>query len=138
MLFGKEHVERYEATGGEEGYHWEKGTTILLLHTTGRKSGKAFTHPLIYRDKSESGDDGYLIVASKGGDPNPPEWYLNLEADPDIEIQVRDEKFPVHARTATADEKPALWDRMVEVWPDYTGYQQKTDRDIPVVVLERT
>lgn len=133
MLFGKEHIERYEATGGDEGYHWEKGTTILLLHTTGRKSGKDRTSPLIFR---ENGPD-FLIVASKGGDPNPPEWYLNLEANPDVEIQVKDEKFPVHARTATADEKPALWDRMVEVWPDYANYQNKTDRDIPVVILER-
>jgi len=132
-LYGKEHVERYEATGGAEGYHWRNGTTILLLHTTGRKSGKEYTHPLIYRD---FGDD-YLIVASKGGAPEPPEWFLNLEADPETTVQIKDETFKVRARVATPDEKPAMWAHMVEVWPDYDEYQQKTDREIPVVILER-
>ena len=133
MLFGKEHVERYEATGGEEGYDWQNGTTILLLHTKGRKSGKEYTHPLIFRD---NGDD-YLIVASKGGDPKSPAWFENLVVDPAVVVQIKDEKFAAHARVATAAEKPALWQRMVEVWPDYAEYQKKTDRDIPVVVLER-
>jgi len=132
-LYGKEHVERYEATGGAEGYHWRNGTTILLLHTTGRKSGKEYTHPLIYRD---FGDD-YLIVASKGGAPEPPEWFLNLEADPETTVQIKDETFKVRARVATPDEKPAMWAHMVEVWPVYDEYQQKTDREIPVVILER-
>ena len=75
-LFGKEHVERYEATGGEEGYDWEKGTTILLLHTTGRKSGKDVTTPLIFREI----DGKYVIVASKGGDPKSPLWYLKKKS----------------------------------------------------------
>jgi deazaflavin-dependent oxidoreductase (nitroreductase family) len=132
-LYGKEHVERYEATGGEEGYHWRNGTTILLLHTTGRKSGKEYTHPLIYRDYA----DDYLIVASKGGAPEPPEWFLNLEKNPETIVQIKDETFKVRARVATAQEKPAMWSHMVEVWPDYDEYQQKTDREIPVVVLER-
>src|SRR5579875_2270507 len=81
-LYGKEHVERYQATGGDEGYHWRNGTTILLLHTRGRKSGTEYIHPLIYR---EFGDD-YLIVASKGGSPEPPEWFRNLEAAPETTI----------------------------------------------------
>jgi deazaflavin-dependent oxidoreductase (nitroreductase family) len=132
MLFGKEHIERYEATGGAEGYEWN-GTTILLLHTTGRSSGKERTNPLIYRDY---GDD-YLIVASKGGDDQAPDWYLNLEADPHVTLQIKDEKFAATARTATAEEKPAMWAHMLEVWPDYATYQTKTDREIPVVVLER-
>jgi deazaflavin-dependent oxidoreductase (nitroreductase family) len=131
-LYGKEHVERYEATGGQEGYHWRNGTTILLLHTTGRKTGKEHVHPLIYR---QFGND-YLIVASKGGAPEPPEWFRNLEAHPETVIQVQDRKIPVQARVATADEKPAMWAHMVEAWPDYEDYQRKTDRDIPVVVLE--
>jgi deazaflavin-dependent oxidoreductase (nitroreductase family) len=134
MLFGKEHVERYEATNGEEGYHWQNGTTILLLHTTGRTSGKERIHPLIYRDW----EDKYLIVASKGGAPDSPEWFKNIENNPNVEIQIKAEKFPVHARTATDDEKPAMWRHMAEVWPDYDEYQTKTDRPIPVVVLERT
>ncbi len=132
-LFGAEHVERYEATDGAEGYEWRNGTTILLLHTTGRKSGKEYTHPLIYRDWNED----YLIVASKGGAPESPEWFRNLEAEPDITIQIKGETFPAHARVATAEERPAMWDHMVEVWPDYADYAQKTDREIPVVVLER-
>ncbi|WP_375487403.1 nitroreductase family deazaflavin-dependent oxidoreductase [uncultured Jatrophihabitans sp.] len=132
-LFGKEHVERYEATDGKEGYDWENGTTILLLHTTGRKSGKERIHPLIYRDW----EDTYLIVASKGGDPDAPEWFKNIEKNPDVEIQIKADTFPVHARVATAEEKPAMWKHMTEVWPSYEEYQGKTDREIPVVVLER-
>lgn len=133
MLFGKEHVERYEATDGAEGYQWEKGTTILLLHTTGRSSGKDITSPLIFRE--HNGD--YLIVASKGGDDAAPDWYLNLEKDPHVSLQIKGEKFDATARTATPAEKPALWQYMLDAWPDYSDYQQKTARNIPVVVLER-
>jgi deazaflavin-dependent oxidoreductase (nitroreductase family) len=132
-LYGKEHVERYEATGGDEGYHWRNGTTILLLHTKGRKSGKEYTHPLIFREHNGA----YLIVASKGGAPEPPEWFLNLQADPTVRVQVKDDKFAARARVATPEEKPEMWKLMAEVWPDYDEYQKKTDRDIPVVVLER-
>lgn len=132
-LFGAEHVARYQATDGAEGYEW-RGTTILLLSTVGRKSGRSYIHPLIYRDY---GDD-YLIVASKGGNPVAPDWFLNLEADPDVTVQIKGETFAARARVATADEKPAMWDHMLEVWPDYADYQSKTDREIPVVVLERT
>jgi deazaflavin-dependent oxidoreductase (nitroreductase family) len=132
-LYGKDHVERYEATGGEEGYHWRNGTTILLLHTKGRTSGKDYTHPLIFRE--HNGD--YLIVASKGGAPEPPDWYLNLEADPNVTVQVKDDTFRARARAATPAEQPELWTLMTEVWPDYDEYQKKTDREIPVVVLER-
>lgn len=132
MLFGKEHVDRYEATDGAEGYHWRNGTTILLLHTKGRRSGKEYVHPLIYRNY----DDKYLIVASKGGDPEAPDWYRNLEADPEVTVQIKGDTFRARARVATADEKPDMWEHMTEVWPDYDNYQQKTDREIPVVVLE--
>ncbi|MDT4906297.1 MAG: hypothetical protein QOH52_4313 [Pseudonocardiales bacterium] len=134
MLYGKEHVTRYEATDGEEGYYWKNGTTILLLHTKGRTSGKEYTHPLIYRDWD---DDAQLIVASKGGSPEPPEWFRNLEAEPTVTVQIKDDKFTAKARAATDEEKPAMWAHMVEVWPDYAEYQKKTDREIPVVVLER-
>jgi deazaflavin-dependent oxidoreductase (nitroreductase family) len=133
MLYGTEHVERYEATNGDEGYTWRNGTTILLLHTKGRKSGKAYTHPLIYRER----DGDYLIVASKGGSPEAPDWYRNIEADPTVTVQVKDDVFPAIARTATPEERPELWRYMNEVWPDYDDYQTKTDREIPVVVLER-
>jgi deazaflavin-dependent oxidoreductase (nitroreductase family) len=133
MLYGKEHVERYQETDGKEGYEWRNGTTILLLHTVGRKSGEERIHPLIYREW----EDVYLVVASKGGDPNPPEWYLNLQENPDVTVQIKDEKFKATARTATPSEKPAMWQHMLDVWPDYSNYQKKTDRNIPVVVLER-
>ncbi len=134
MLFGQEHVDRYRATDGEEGYSWQKGTTILLLTTRGRKSGTERTTPLIFQP---NGDD-YLIVASRGGTDAPPGWYVNLQADPDVQVQIRGDVFRAHARDATPDEKPELWRKMAAVWPDYDEYQKKTDRDIPVVVLERT
>jgi deazaflavin-dependent oxidoreductase (nitroreductase family) len=133
MLYGKEHIERYEATDGAEGYVWRNGTTILLLHTVGRKTGKEHTHALIFREH----DGKYLVVASKGGAPEAPDWYLNLQARPDVTVQITGERFAATARDATPEEKPAMWQEMVEVWPDYDNYQQKTDREIPVVVLER-
>lgn len=134
MLFGQEHVDRYRATDGEEGYSWQRGTRILLLTTRGRKSGTERTTPLIFE---RDGDD-YLIVASRGGTDEPPGWYLNLQAEPDVQVQVRGDVFRARARDATADEKPEMWRKMAAVWPDYDEYQQRTDRQIPVVVLERT
>jgi deazaflavin-dependent oxidoreductase (nitroreductase family) len=131
-LFGQEHVDRYRETGGEDGHDWQ-GTKTLLLTTTGRRSGEKREHALIY---GEHGDD-YLVVASKGGAPQHPAWYLNLEADPNVELQVGDERFPATARTATPEEKPELWKIMTAEWPAYDEYQTKTDRDIPVVVLSR-
>ncbi|HEV7775084.1 MAG TPA: nitroreductase family deazaflavin-dependent oxidoreductase [Conexibacter sp.] len=134
MLFGQEHVDRYRATDGDEGYSWQRGTTILLLTTRGRKSGTERVTPLIFE---RNGDD-FLIVASRGGTDQPPGWYLNLQAEPDVEVQVRGDVFRAHARDATPDEKPEMWRKMTAVWPDYDEYQKKTDRQIPVVVLERT
>jgi deazaflavin-dependent oxidoreductase (nitroreductase family) len=131
-LFGAEHTRRYRETGGAEGYEW-RGTTILLLGTTGRRSGKQYTHPLIYREH----EGAYLVVASKGGSDTPPDWYLNLSANPEVTVQIKDETFPAKARTAGPDERPLLWRLMAEVWPDYDAYQAKTSREIPVVVLER-
>jgi deazaflavin-dependent oxidoreductase (nitroreductase family) len=133
MLYGDEHVKRYIETDGEEGHDWRRGAPILLLTTTGRKSGRKITKPLIYQPH---GDD-YLVVASKGGAPRPPEWYLNLEANPEVEVQVRGDRFKARARAATPAEKPDLWQLMVSVWPDYDEYQKRTDRQIPVVILER-
>lgn len=133
MLFGKEHVERYRATNGDEGHDWE-GTTTLLLTTTGRKSGRTFTTPLIYQKHG----DALMVVASKGGDDSPPDWFLNLEANPQVEVQVRGDRFNAHARTASAEEKPEMWKIMTGAWPAYDDYQRKTAREIPVVVLERT
>jgi proline iminopeptidase len=133
-LFGEEHVRRYRETGGEVGHIWKEGSTILLLTTTGRTSGEPRTTPLIY---AEDGDR-YVIVASKGGAPADPGWYRNLSKTPEVELQVLDEVFPARARTAEGEERERLWRKAVEVWPHYDEYAKKTDREIPVVVLERT
>jgi deazaflavin-dependent oxidoreductase (nitroreductase family) len=132
QLFGPEHVRVYRETGGERGYHW-RGTTILLLTTTGRKSGEQRTTPLIHRTDA----DRWIIIASKGGTPDHPDWFQNLEADPEAEIQVLDQRIPVRASVAEGEERERLWKLMTEVWPDYDEYQSKTERTIPVVVLER-
>jgi deazaflavin-dependent oxidoreductase (nitroreductase family) len=132
-LHGPPHVQRYIETDGEDGYHWRNDTTILLLFTKGRKSGEERINALIFQP---DGDD-YLIVASKGGTDAPPGWYLNLVADPEVEVQVKGHRFKGHARTATDAEEPRMWEKMTEAWPDYDDYQKKTDRQIPVVVLER-
>jgi len=133
MLFGKEHVKRYVESDGTEGHDWQ-GTTVLILTTKGRHSGERRSTPLIYQ---RSGDD-YLVVASKGGADQPPAWYLNLQADPEVEVQVLEDRFAARARTAPASEKPALWRTMTAAWPAYDEYQEKTGREIPVVVLERS
>lgn len=132
MLFGREHVERYRATDGEEGHEWQ-GTQTLLLTTTGRRSGEARTTPLIYAPHG----DGATIVASNGGSPTPPAWYLNLEADPEVDVQIKGDRFRARARDATPEEKPEMWRAMTAEWPSYDDYQAGTDREIPVVVLER-
>ena len=132
-LFGQEHVRRYRETGGEVGHVWKEGSTVLLLTTKGRKSGEPRTTPLIYaRD-----GDRYVIVASKGGAPEHPGWYENLSQDPGVELQVEDQVFPARARVAEGDERERLWAKANEVWPHYAEYQEKTDREIPVVVLTR-
>lgn len=133
VLYGQEHVKQYEATDGAEGYDWREGTTILVLTTTGRRSGEPRKHALIFRPHG----DAYLVVASKGGAEDPPDWYRNLEADPAVQVQIKGDKFAARARTATPDEKPEMWSEMLEVWPAYADYQEKTSREIPVVVLER-
>jgi proline iminopeptidase len=132
-LFGEEHVRTYRETGGQVGHIWREGSTILLLTTKGRKTGEPRTTPLIY---AEDGDK-YVIVASKGGAPDHPGWYRNIEKDPNVELQVKDEVFAARARTAEGEERERLWRKANEVWKHYDEYATKTDREIPVVVLER-
>jgi deazaflavin-dependent oxidoreductase (nitroreductase family) len=133
-LFGDRHVRRYIETAGEEGYEWRNGTKILVLFTKGRKSGEERANALIF----EPDGDDYLVVASKGGAPQPPAWFLNLEAHPDaVEVQVKGDRFKARPRIAGDAEKPRMWQKMTAAWPDYDAYQQKTDRVIPIVVLER-
>ena len=132
-LFGDEHVRRYRETGGKVGHIWRKGSTILLLTTTGRTSGEKRTAPLIYAEDGAR----YVIVASKGGAPEDPGWYANLAKNPEVELQVKDEVFRARAHTAHGEERARLWKKANAVWPDYDSYAQKTTREIPVVVLER-
>jgi deazaflavin-dependent oxidoreductase (nitroreductase family) len=131
-LFGQEHVRAYRETGGEQGYRW-RGTTILLLTTKGRVSGQERTTPLIFRQDG----DRWVVVASKGGAPDHPDWYKNLAADPEAMIQVKAERIPVRAEAAQGEERARLWGLMTEVWPPYDEYQQRTERQIPVVVFSR-
>jgi deazaflavin-dependent oxidoreductase (nitroreductase family) len=129
-LLGAEHVRRYQETGGEVGYLWN-GVPTLLLTTRGRRTGLARTTPLIFGRDGEN----YLVVASMGGAPQHPNWYLNLLQTPRAEIQVRAERFFVVSRTASAEAKPRLWKVMTELWPNYDVYQGRTERSIPVVTL---
>lgn len=126
------HVREYVETDGEKGHRWS-GVHTLLLTTRGRKSGKLRRTALIY------GQDGdrYLVVASKGGAKKHPSWYVNLVENPEVQVQVGGDRFPAYARTATAEEKLRLWALMASIWPEYDRYKAKTDREIPVVILER-
>ena len=126
-----QHIKEYVETDGEQGHNWQ-GVSTLLLTTRGRKSGKLRRSALIYGRDGEN----YVIVASIGGAPKNPSWYLNLTANPEVEVQVGAEKFTARARTATPTEKPRLWEMMAEIFPQYTAYQAKTERQIPVVILE--
>jgi deazaflavin-dependent oxidoreductase (nitroreductase family) len=127
-----QHIRNYVESDGANGHHWN-GVNTLLLTTRGRKSGKRRRTALIY------GQDGdrYLIVASYGGAPKHPAWYVNLRDNPEVEVQVGAEKFRARASTASAAKKPRLWEIMAAIWPQYNDYQKRTQRDIPVVVLER-
>ncbi len=128
-----DHMSRYLRSGGEDGHIWG-GAPTLLLTTIGRESGNPNTTPLIYgRD-----DDRYILVASRAGAPRHPGWYRNLSKTPDVEIQILTEHFSAQSRTATPEEKPALWSIMAKIWPPFEEYQTRTDREIPVVVLEVT
>jgi deazaflavin-dependent oxidoreductase (nitroreductase family) len=131
-LFGQEHVRVYRETGGEQGHEW-RGTTVLLLTTVGRVSGEQRTTPLIYRTDG----DKWVVVASKGGAPDHPDWYKNLEANPAATIQVKRDRIPVQAHAAQGPGRERLWQLMTEVWPPYDEYQRRTERQIPVVVFER-
>lgn len=131
-LIGDEHVKRYRETNGETGYLWN-GATACLLTTKGRKSGEDRTIAIIFTRVG----DRYAIIASKGGSPTHPVWYLNVLADPQVKVQIKGEKFDGIARTAEGAERDELWAASLEQWPNYDVYQSRTDRKIPVVVVER-
>jgi len=130
-LLGEEHVRVYRETNGETGYMWN-GAPILLLTTKGRKSGQPRTIAIIHTPL----ENGWAIVASKGGSPTHPAWYLNVLDDPNVEVQVKGDVYKAVARTAEGQEREALWAASNRTWPKYDLYQSRTDRKIPVVVLE--
>lgn len=135
-----DHLRRYLESNGADGHMWDSAPVggpgpipTLLLTTYGRRSGKAIVMPLIYGEA----DGRYVVVASKGGAPNHPGWYLNLAANPTVEVQVLADRFQAKARTVTGEERARLWEKMAVIYPPYNDYQAKTSREIPVVVLER-
>ncbi|MDR2857241.1 MAG: nitroreductase family deazaflavin-dependent oxidoreductase [Novosphingobium sp.] len=130
-ISGESHVRAYRETGGATGYIWNNATTLLLT-TTGRRSGEEKTVPLIFVPDG----DNCVIIASLGGAPKHPAWYLNLEENPRVTLQVQDKVFAATARTALSPERERLWAKAVAAWPQYDDYQAKTTRRIPVVVLE--
>jgi deazaflavin-dependent oxidoreductase (nitroreductase family) len=135
-----DHANRYISSGGKDGHMYtvtppgysEMTVPALLLTTVGRKSGEKFIFPLFY------GEDGnsIIIVASKGGAPEHPGWYKNLVADPEVEVQVGTRKFKAKARTVTGTEREGLWQKALRFWPPYADYAKKTEREIPVVLLD--
>lgn len=136
-----DHAERYISSGGAEGHMYEMNmpgrptmtVPSLMLTTTGRKTGTKYMFPLFYGDTGNS----VFIVASKGGAPDHPKWYLNLVANPECEVQVGTRKFKARARTAQGAERAKLWEEGLKFWPPYADYQQKAGgREIPVVVLD--
>jgi deazaflavin-dependent oxidoreductase (nitroreductase family) len=135
-----DHANRYLSSGGTEGHMYtvtppgysEMIVPSLLLTTTGRKSGEKYMFPLFYGKIGDS----YIVVASKGGAPEHPGWYRNLLANPDVEVQVGTAKMKAHARTASGEERTRLWATALKFWPPYADYQLKTEREIPVVVLD--
>jgi deazaflavin-dependent oxidoreductase (nitroreductase family) len=130
-LVSRLHVALFRATGGRLGGRLRANLPVLLLTTTGRKSGKQRTTPLLYVEDGEQ----YAIVASVGGAPKHPAWYLNLGDRPEATIQIGTRRIAVSARTATPDERSRLWRLATEMYPGYDAYQARTSREIPVVVL---
>lgn len=136
-----EHGKRYLPSNGADGHLYtiarpglpgDLTVPSLLLTTTGRKSGDRFIFPLFYGKIGDS----YFVVASKGGAPQHPGWYRNILVHPEVEVQVGSVKMKARARTAAGDERTQLWEKALEFWPPYADYQKKTEREIPVVVLD--
>jgi deazaflavin-dependent oxidoreductase (nitroreductase family) len=133
-----EHIKLYQ-TDPEKAHQWDSAPLggpgilpTLLLTTKGRRSGEPRALPLIYGEV----DDSYVVIASKGGMPTHPLWYLNLEAEPECELKVGAKSLSARARVATGAERESLWKQMAEIYPPYLDYQKATERTIPVVVLD--
>jgi deazaflavin-dependent oxidoreductase (nitroreductase family) len=132
-LLSRSHARLYRLTGGRV-VGRIVGAPVLLLTTTGRRSGRTCTAPLLYLRDGEQ----LAVVASFGGHPTHPLWYLNLTAAPDVRVQIGREHFAATARTASPDERARLWPLIVQMYAGYAGYQEKTTREIPIVLLERS
>ena len=130
--FNRQVIDEFRANHGRVGGYFE-GQDLLLLTTKGRKTGLDRTVPLIY----DLDGANPVIVASKGGAPDHPGWFKNLAKTPEAEVQIRGRRVPVRAREAEGEERARLWAQMNRMWPHYEEYQEKTDRRIPVVVLEQ-
>jgi deazaflavin-dependent oxidoreductase (nitroreductase family) len=131
-VLGPVHSFLYRISGGRIGARFSNGAPIVLLTTKGRKTGEPRTTPLIYLQDGER----IVVVASKGGFPTNPAWYLNLQANPEVEVQLGRNVTKMFARTANPEEKAAYWPRLCEIYPTYQDYQARTERPIPVVILE--
>lgn len=125
------HRTLYRASGGRIG-GGRKNVPILLLTTSGRKTGKRRTVPVQYLAEGET----HVVVASNGGRPTHPAWFLNLRAEPRVEVEIGRVRTVMHAREATAEERERLWPLLVEFWPTYDKYQRGTTRELPIVILE--
>jgi deazaflavin-dependent oxidoreductase (nitroreductase family) len=128
-----DHVRQYADSNGTEGHMWQEGVPTLLLTTRGKKSGVARRTALIY---ANNGDE-YVVMASYAGSPTHPDWYLNLAADPQVVLQVGNERFRARARRDVPADRARLWGLMIAVWPDYDEYARHTTREIPLVVFTR-
>ncbi len=133
----REHTQRYLDSDGADGHDWTHPDgngpyPTLLLLTIGHRSGQERTLPLIYGEA----DGNYLVVGSKGGAPAHPAWYRNLDANPEVWLQIRDQRTAATARTATGQERATLWTQMAAIYPPYDDYQARAGREIPLVVLE--
>ncbi len=127
-------VKEFRENAGKVGGPFE-GAPMIIIHTKGRKSGKEYENPLVYQPV---GDD-FAIIASKGGAPTHPDWYRNLMANPEIEVEVGTERHKVRARELQGEEREKVWTKQKELMPGFAEYEQKTQgiREIPVILLER-
>jgi deazaflavin-dependent oxidoreductase (nitroreductase family) len=126
-------IEEFRANAGKVGGNFA-GAPLLILHTTGAKTGRERVNPLVYQ---AVGDD-VAIFASKGGAPDNPDWFHNIVANPEVTVEIGTDTVPMRARVAGSDEREPIWSRQKQVMPGFAEYEAKTDRQIPVVVLERT
>ena len=131
--WNKQVIDEFRASGGKVGGQFE-GAPLLLLHTTGAKSGQARVNPMMY----QADGDNHVVFASKAGSPSNPDWYHNLLANPRASIEVGDQTVNVVAKIAEGDDRERLWERQKELFPGFADYEAKTSREIPVVVLETT